>query len=192
MTHEKYIEQISLWLDNELSPAESAELQTHLAECPACERICQALQGIDQFLHQASTVMKGPQPGFSARFEARLARQNDRRNQMWLGLTVLFLGTLAFAVIGAIAGGAILIGARATMLNVQTLYYFLGELGGVVNQIRAFINLGGLFFKVALLAMSQPLFWGYVIVTMLLTATWFRVMQLLYRRAPVTGNLLLV
>ena len=37
MTHNKYTEQISMWLDNELSPDEVNELQNHLAECSGCK-----------------------------------------------------------------------------------------------------------------------------------------------------------
>ena len=77
-----------------------------------------------------------------------------------------------------------LTGASSTLLNLQTLYYWLGQVGEIVNQMRAFINLGALFFKVALIAMGQPIFWGYVIMTFALVAVWFRILQMLYRRAP--------
>ncbi|MBN1219810.1 MAG: zf-HC2 domain-containing protein [Anaerolineae bacterium] len=189
MTHDPFIEKISLWLDNELSPQEITELQTHLSRCPICQQSYQAMQQVDQFLHQASTVMVSPPPGFNTRFEVRLARHNAKQGRLWLGLTVLFLGTIIFAIIGAVVGGAILMGLSSAWLNWPTLYYLLGELGGIVNQMRALINLSGLFFTVAFMAMREPLFWGYVAVTIVLAATWVRVMQLLYRRAPLPAML---
>jgi hypothetical protein len=118
-----------------------------------------------------------------------LAQHNAKRWHLWLGLTVLLVSTLVFVGLGVIVGGTILLGAGSTWLTWPTLYYWLGEAGGFVNQIRALINLGGLFFKVAFIAMSQPLFWGFVVVTIALTTTWVRVLQLLYRRAPIRAML---
>jgi len=191
MTHDPFIEKISLWLDNELSPAEVKELQTHLAQCPACQQIYRAMHQIDVALQRASAVMATPKPGFSSRFETRLTQQHARRWRVWVGLAVLFITSLVFAVIGAVVGWMMLTGVSQTWLNWTAIYYILGELGGTVNQVRALINLAGLFLKAAYLTMNQPMFWGHAIVTIVLTVTWIRVMQLLYRRTSITALLTL-
>jgi hypothetical protein len=186
MKHNSFIEKISLWLDNELSPAEVSELQTHLTTCLACRQTYQAMQRVHEFLHKASTFMVEPKPGFSARFEARLAQPPVRRWHTWLGLVVLLISTLLLTTVGGAVVGLTLIGTGTTLLDMRTFYEWLGTLGEIVNQIRAYINLGGLFFKIAFIIMSQPLFWVYVVVAIGLIWLWVRVIQLAYRRTPLT------
>jgi predicted anti-sigma-YlaC factor YlaD len=183
MTHEKYAEKISLWLDNELSPDEVNELNTHLAECPACAQFYRATQHVDRFMRKASMVMAQPSPGFSSRFEARLAQQQVKQGRLWLGLTVLTLSTVAMIV----AGGAfvwLVVSGWGTAWLLPSFYYYLGQLGTMVNDARAFINLGGLFLKASVMTMQEPMFWGFIAITLAMAITWVRVMQILYRRIP--------
>lgn len=42
------VEYLSAKLDGELSPEEAAELRAHLAECPECARLAEAMQGLDE------------------------------------------------------------------------------------------------------------------------------------------------
>ena len=188
MTHHKFTEKISLWLDDELSSAEVAELQMHLSECAACRQMHQTMRQMDGFLRKASAVMVEPQPGFSTRFETRLAQQQDlKRWRIWAGVGVLLIGTLVLITLAAVAGGVLtLIGTGIVLPDLRLVYEWLGVVGGIVNQIRAYLNLGGAVFKFILFAMSQPLFWGYVVVAVALTGSWLRVMHMLYRRTPVT------
>jgi hypothetical protein len=190
MNHNSFIEKISLWLDDELNPAEVSELQSHLTTCSACHQTYQAMQQVHQFLHQASTVMAEPNPGFSTRFEARLAQPPAKRWRTWLGLVVLLISTLLLTTAGVAVVGLTLIGTGTALLNVQTFYEWLGTLGEIVNQLRAFVNLGGLLFKVAFIVISQPLFWVYVAVTIGLIWLWVRVIQMAYRRTSITVGLL--
>ena len=186
MKHNSFIENISLWLDDELSPAEVSELQTHLMTCPACRQTYQAMQQVHEFLHEASMVMAEPSPGFNTRFETRLAQPPAKRWGMWLGMVVLLVSTLLLITVGVAVGGLTLIGTGTTLLDMRTFYECLGTLGEIVNQIRAYINLGGLFFKIAFIIMSQPLFWVYVVVAIGLIWLWVRVIQLAYQRTPLT------
>jgi hypothetical protein len=190
MNHDTFTEKISLWLDDELSPSEAADLQTHLTKCPSCQQVYQAMQHVHHFLDNASRLMAAPSPGFTTRFEARLAQNTAKRWHAWLGLGVLLISTLLLVTVGAIVGGVTLISISTVLLDTRALYEWLGMLGGIVNQIRAYINLSGLFLKVAFITMSQPLFWLYVAVTLGLTWLWVRVIQMVYRRAPVNVELL--
>jgi hypothetical protein len=105
---------------------------------------------------------------------------------MWLGLVVLLISTLLLTTVGATVVGVTFIGTGTALLDMQTFYEWLGTLGEIVNQIRVYINLGGLLFKVAFIIISQPLFWVYVVVTIGLSWLWVRVIQLAYRRTPLT------
>jgi hypothetical protein len=129
--------------------------------------------------------MVGPGPGFVNRFETRLAHHHPaNRRQMWLGVGVLLLGTLIFFTIGAIIGGAALVGAGSNLLQVTTLFYGLGLVGEAIDKAELFLNLAGLGIRVALLTMRQPLFWGAVLVAVALAGLWVRLMRQIYRRAP--------
>jgi hypothetical protein len=186
MKHNSFIENISLWLDDELSPAEVSELQTHLTTCSACYQTYQAMQQVHEFLHKASIVMAEPSPGFSTRFETRLAQPPTKRWHTWLGLGVLLISTLLLTTAGVAVVGLTLIGTGTTLLDMRTFYEWLGTLGETVNQLRAFINLSGLLLKIAFIIISQPLFWVYVAATLGLIWLWVRVIKLAYRRAPLT------
>jgi len=181
MTHNKYTEQISLWLDNELSPNEVNELQSHLAECPACTRFYQAMKQVEQVLNSA--VMVEPSPGFTQRFEARLEQQQIRQGRMWLGMTILAVSTLAMFIAAGVFGWLVF-AAQGIDWLLPTFYYYLGRLGETVNELRAVVNLGSLFLKAAFMTMQEPMFWGFVIVALAMVATWVRVMQMIYRRSP--------
>src|SRR5262249_39457910 len=50
MTCERVLEQLSDYLDGELSPAAMAGVQSHLRRCPACEQEHQALRQTVQLL----------------------------------------------------------------------------------------------------------------------------------------------
>jgi len=65
MTKDTFTEKISLWFDDQLSPAEVAELKDHLSGCPSCRQTYSAMQQVDQVLQAAARVMAAPQPGFS-------------------------------------------------------------------------------------------------------------------------------
>jgi predicted anti-sigma-YlaC factor YlaD len=186
MQHDTFTEKISLWLDDELNPAEITELQNHLAECSTCQHFHQAILQVHNLFHTASAYMVEPQPGLSSRVRSRLAHQPTQKSwHMWLGLSGLLLGSLFFFAVGAVLGWLSLINASGTLFEMGTIYYGLGILGTTVNDIRAIVNLLGMGVKVALLIMSQPLFWIYVLIAIGLTALWVRVMQSVYRRTPI-------
>lgn len=182
MTHEKYTEQISLWIDGELSSDEVNKLQTHLSNCTACTQFHQAMTQVEQALNKA--VMVSPPPGFTQRFETRLQEQQIKQGRLWLGMTILIVSTLAMFV----AAGAfvwIMFSGLETAWMLSTFYYYLGRMGGVVNEARAVVNLGSLFIKASVMTMQEPIFWGLITLTLALVVTWARVMQMIYRRMPI-------
>jgi hypothetical protein len=176
--HTNFSEKIALWLDNELSPTEIVEVQTHLVHCTACRDIYQTMKQTDVLLRQAATVLVEPTPGFTARFETRLAQHQTRRRwQVWLGMSALGLGSLIFLAIGITGLGLTLFNLWSTLLNVNLLYYGLGELGSWVSQIRILVNLGEVGLKVLLLALRQPLFWVSLPALLVLAWLWVRLLR---------------
>lgn len=190
MAHDTFTEKLSLWLDNELGPAEVTQLQAHLNECAECSRVYQAMQRFDSMFRVAATHMVEPQTGFSARFEARLVQQQQaKRWQTWAGVAVLLVGSVAMAMLLAIAG-LLLLGLNPNSLNLWLVYYWLGTLGEVVNQARACVNIGSALAWVIFITMKQPFFWGYVAVALMMTGLWAWIMRLTYQRhMPVTLQL---
>ena len=190
MQPDPYTEKKSLWLDDKLNPTEIVELQHHLAGCPTCQRLHQAMLQVHDLLYNAAAYLVEPTPGFSSRFETRLAHHQAQWTwRTWLGLSVLLLGTLLFFAVGAVLGWLSLVGVSSALFDVSVLLYGLGFVGATVNLLRTWLNLGGLGLEVALLTMRQPLFWVFVLVAIGLAALWVRLMQSLYRRVPTTVQL---
>jgi len=189
--HDIFTEQISLWLDNELSRPEILELQRHLQQCPLCQQTYQAMKEVDTVFRQAAVTMAKPSAGFTARFEKRLTRHRASRRHLWLGIIILLLGTLFFAGISAVAGGVTLISAGSSLLDISIVYYGIALLGSTVSEVRLFATLAELALKLAILVMSQPLFWAYVAVAMGLAALWVRLVQTAYRRTAVAVQMVL-
>lgn len=64
-------QQLSLWLDGQLNAEQVPMLVRHLTECPDCRRVYSAWLQLGALFDEAG--MLAPKPGFTARFQARLA-----------------------------------------------------------------------------------------------------------------------
>jgi hypothetical protein len=77
------------WLlnDQPLTPTEKRDLDAHIRTCKHCTALAET------GLELRSVRMVSPMPGFTARFQKRLAAQRiaDRRRRLW-GLVVLLVG----------------------------------------------------------------------------------------------------
>lgn len=185
MAYDTFTEKISLWLDNELSAPEVAELQAHLVDCPACQHAFQALQQVDSLLRSGASVIVAPPPGFTTRFETRLAQQQAGHNgHVWLGLGVLFVGTLVLFVLGGIVVGTF-VTAGVNLLGIDILYHGLAGLIVSANTLAVWLNLASLFLKASLITMSQPLFWGCALVAIGMAWLWLRLLKFVNRPATV-------
>lgn len=192
MTNDAYTEKISLWLDGQLSPNEVADLKDHMTTCPTCRQTYQAMQKVDRLLKTAGKHMAAPGPGFPQRVEARLARYQPHRPwQIWLAVAALLLGTLFIFVAWGVLGGITLVGAGLALLDVDVLYQGVAGFIQSVDNLRVFLNLGGLFLKASLITMQQPLFWGCVLLALILIGGWVRAIQKLAQRAVASVELVL-
>ncbi len=191
MTEDRFTEKISLWLDDELNPTEVIELQAHLTDCPTCCQTYAAMQHIDKLLRTAATQMAAPMPGFSQRFETRLAQHSPAKPwQIWLTLGALLGGTILFFGAWLVIGGMALLSAGASMLDVGLYYQALAALIETVDKLRVFINLGALYLKVSLITMGQPIFWACILIALSMTWLWVRTLKNLPQRA--TANIQLI
>jgi len=192
MEHTKFIENISLWLDDELNPSEIRALRVHLADCTTCQETYQALQQVDNFFRQAATTLSEPAPGFIARFETRLAQPQPRFTwRAWVGVTILLVSSLAILTIGMVIGGITLLSLWATIIDTTIFYYWLGQFGSLVNQARLFVNFGGALVKLLWLASQQPVFWGIIPAAVGLSWLWTRLMKAPIQQLPQTAKMLL-
>ena len=107
MNHQLYED----WLFNSqeqdgelLTPEQNAELGEHLKDCTSCARLAASWEAVDA--HLRSTAQLAPAPGFSARWQERLAQERRRamRRQTALslglslaGVALVSAGMLAFA-----------------------------------------------------------------------------------------------
>ena len=77
--------------DEQFSPEEDALLQEHLRVCDSCAALA------DASLALGNVVMATPAPGFTSRFQSRLAAQRKmQRRRYFFGGIILFLGGMGF------------------------------------------------------------------------------------------------
>ena len=192
MRNDTFAEKISLWLDDQLSPAEVAELEAHLVDCHHCRHIYDGLRRVDRLFQRAAGHMVAPSPGFSQRFEARLAhRQPVKSWQIWAAVGALFLGTVVIFGAWAILGGLTLVNASAMLFDAGTFYRGFVALIESADGIRILVNLGSLFLKASFIMMQQPLIWVGILITMSLIGLWVWLMRGIFRRAMTPAKLLL-
>ena len=92
MNHESYEILISAQLDGALSPEEEAQLEKHLASCPACRRVRAELEGVHALLLGAAAPTP---PQFSDRILSGLAAQEQRKRPPLLRRAAPFLASAA-------------------------------------------------------------------------------------------------
>lgn len=85
-----------LFAEEPLQPEQSEALVEHLQECADCRLLKEADQAVLRFITEAPAM--APAPGFTARWEARLAESRQKAHEkqlaLILGLTALFAGGL--------------------------------------------------------------------------------------------------
>ena len=69
-----------IFMPGDLTAGDQQALQEHLKECESCQQLAQALQGVESRLRAAPEL--SPTPGFTARWESRLAADRIRRQRL--------------------------------------------------------------------------------------------------------------
>lgn len=108
--HEHSLELAATAIDFDLTSAETAELEAHVAICPHCVRRVAAMRADARVLRQPLTVL--PSPRVDAAVHAAFARRSAQpRRLLLLATAALLLVTL----MGAVAAGASLLLDRKTL-----------------------------------------------------------------------------
>lgn len=192
MNEEKLTEQISLWLDDELSQDEITELQTHLANDPASRHTLEAMQHVDQLLHTAAAHMVLPSSGFTQRFEVRLTHYRTPKPwQTWLAMAALLGGTVSLFTIWAVVSGIALLSIGTTLLDASIVYQGLVTFIQSVNHLEGYLSLGTLLLKTSFITMQQPFFWVCLLIAVSLIGLWVWIMRMLSHRTTTPPQLVL-
>ncbi len=136
MNHQPF----DIWLldDQPLTPEQKRELDAHLRTCVYCA----ALAETGLALHTKRMV--APAPGFSIRFQARLAAQRiaDRRKRFW-GMIVFTLAGLVLLVWLTAPQAGNVISSPAEWITI-----FLGYILFIVTSLQALTGVGLVLLRV--------------------------------------------
>jgi len=182
-----YQEQMSLWIDDQLTEDELRQIEVHAASCANCRNMFDALRRLDRLLE--ATPMIAPVPGFTERFQARLVTRR-RRTRTWAGLLTLTLATLVL-VLGATA---LLAASGLTLWGNLAITGLLPQATSLLLDVGkatlAFLNLMWLIASALARGIRHPVFITYVAATTILIAAWTQIVTRHIRaRHPVTANL---
>ncbi len=83
----------------DLTPAEAAQLDSHLRDCASCRALASGWAEAERWMKAAPSL--APRAGFALRWQATLAEREvaQRRWQAWLVLGLALAGALALAVV---------------------------------------------------------------------------------------------
>ncbi len=178
-------EWMSLWLDGRLVQAEVEQVEGHVATCPDCRTALDALWYVDRLLSAAPLVM--PAPGFTLRFQARLAARR-RRRRTWAGILTLGLATLGIMLVA----GVLLALYGLEWWEFLTASGWLGQGVGLLLSLGkawvALLNLARLVAGGLLRCLEHPAVIAYAIVTAALTLTWTHIVRRRLLTYPIAAN----
>jgi predicted anti-sigma-YlaC factor YlaD len=169
MECDTYREQMSLWLDDQLTQEEMQLVEVHTATCPSCRAALEALRRVDRLL--TSTPMASPAPGFTTRFQARLATRR-RRHRTWVGLIILALATLTLTLGGiallALPGLALWESFSASGVLTQSI----GLLLDMGEAMISLLQVTWLILSALARGLRHPIFVAYAVTTAILAVVW--------------------
>lgn len=160
---------MSLWFDDRLTRPEIQQVEAHIATCPSCRTSLDALRRVDRMLAVAPVM--SPTPGFTARFQSRLAARR-RRHRTWAGLFILGVATLCLLL-----GATVLLAVPGLALweNLSTsglLAHGIGLLLDLAKAWATLLKLAWLIVGALARGLRHPIFIAYIVVTAILTVTW--------------------
>jgi anti-sigma factor RsiW len=178
-------EWMSLWLDGRLVQAEIEQVEEHVAACTDCCTALDALRHVDRLLSAAPLVL--PAPGFTLRFQARLAARR-RRRRTWAGVLTLGLATLGILLVT----GVLLVLYGLEWWQFLTASGWLGQGVGLLLSLgkawMALLNLARLVAGGLARCLEHPAVAAYAIVTATLTLVWTHIVRRRLLTYPIVAN----
>ncbi len=163
-------------LDGELSPAEQAQFERQIAESPEARAQWLALVEVTQLLGAAP--LAAPRPGFSKRFQARLAGRRSRTRllggMLALGLAApVGMVILVLLIIGKLLPTMLIAPSPAAWLSAQAtaIALSLADARAIVEALATSV------FAVAGPALSHPLTWVGLTFGGVIVIAWFHLIR---------------
>lgn len=180
MNHKPFQDLMHAVLDGELASASRRDLEAHLAECGECQSTWTSLSEVQRLLRAEPPM--APRPGFSGRFQARLAQRRARPRLLWGGL-VLGLGAVSAAALVVPVGLGVIFTALRAAQEPTTALALIASL----NATATFADtvLSALFIAARSMletAAASPLTWAASLAGLALAALWIYVMRHLPRK----------
>jgi predicted anti-sigma-YlaC factor YlaD len=168
MECDTYQEQMSLWIDDQLTEDEIRHIETHTAACASCRTYLDTLRRLDRLLSTAPMI--APVPGFTERFQTRLVTRR-RRSRTWAGLLTLTLATLIL-LLGAmvvLAASGLTLWDNFAITGLTSLLLDLGK------AMAVSLNLTWLILSALARVLRHPVFIAYFAATAILIAAWTQI-----------------
>lgn len=174
---------MSLSLDDALEDTQTSLLQSHLAECPACQAEWAAIQHVSHLL--ANAPMIAPPPGFTLRVTQRLASRETRRHELFGG-AALVMGSLSLSslIVPLVAGMIILFWQACTHPSLLSRIVYL--VTRLVTLFNPLLEAGRLMLTVLLPTPGLLILFAYAVVILALTVVWLRLATGLWSRYKLT------
>lgn len=147
MNHRPFEER--LLSEKPLTPEENHLLQEHLHDCTECNQLEAGLAEVQQLF--CETPQASPAPGFTARWQARVAEQQRQKQQLQSWLLLAFLGNSAMILLAALISQTLgvlknatqILLLRATAISIWlSLTEFVRETAASLGDFLAVFPLG--------------------------------------------------
>ena len=158
-----------------LTPGARRELEAHLATCGECQVTWAALSEVQRLF--ALEPMAAPRPGFTGRFQARLAQRQARPRVIW-GAVALGLGAVGAAALVVPLGLGLIVSAVRVAQQPATALALAASLSAAVEFFDTVA--GALYLAVRALVettAANPLAWAAGALALGLTVVWLVLMR---------------
>jgi anti-sigma factor RsiW len=181
MSHQPY--ETYLFSGEPLDQDQQSSLEAHLLTCEGCAHLAHAMDRLDQAFFSSTTP--SPMPGFTDRFQVRLAAHRQERQSRNLWLMTIGLFALASLIIG------IIMLLHLNQINwAYELTQFIARTSLLAAQIRQFLSI--LKPLRAGLPLFIPLMWMLTTISLafigVIFATWLQSLIRLYSSVQERGN----
>ncbi len=133
----------SLALDGALPPAEAAQVQADLANCPECHARWRAMQRFDQTLRRSPLL--APPRDLAAAVLERIAKQHAHDRRL-VGITLLIGGALSLGPSALVGGGLCLL--LLLLIQPGLLQGLIALLVSALSTLQALLVTLGAFHQV--------------------------------------------
>jgi anti-sigma factor RsiW len=170
MNHKPYREWMHAVLDGALAPAGRRDLEAHLATCLECQATWAGLSEV-QRLFKAEPPM-APRPGFSGRFQARLAQRESRPQLIW-GAVALGLGAVGASALVVPLGLSLVFSTLRVAQQPATTLALLAGAVALADLLRTVVGALAITARaIAQAAFFNPLAWVAATLALVLTGVW--------------------